>query len=424
MLVDVCFPHQVRYLPPRARVARNETFLSRTVVEVREIGSSDAPLAYRLIPSENTRVLDGPSFRPADQLELVAFEGDVWWPFRNLADTAEVAVDDWMRELAKPRGNHTLGEYRLGMRIPDVLGVRKLAGPSHRGSDWPDKTINGVASRLTLADTHGEADTMLQQSASDIIVRDGRLYVRQGEPVWLMNAPIRHFQGGRFPINLHPRPCSRALDGLVRGIDPLVAFVDYELFRLDRKCDADRCRKERLERDRRRPERQFESGSDNYQVEVFDAPALKTEPLVPMLRDLGTAFMAMIAGMVATVRSSLPPLLRELPTTEIMTEYGPSYLQRLVGLAAPNEQADAISMLTFFDDVAGRLEGIDPRQELWGYLETMMMCVTRARERTNQELAEGKLPSGLSADAVALLDVIADSQGFVAHAELIGDADG
>lgn len=405
MLVDVCFPIGVRYLPPRGRVIRHETLLSRTTIRVRELGITDAPRAYVLTPAPTTVVLDGTILREADLIELISFEGDVWWPLRNISDTADVTIDEWATELSKPRGNHTISPHRGGKRIPDVLGLRKLLGPLRRSQEWPDAFAHDVCSRRTLENTHDQAVCSLHRAADDVLIRNGRLFVRAGEPIWLLNAPIRHFQGGRIPLDLSPVPSTRALESISASFDPPAAFMDYELFRLDRKHDADLCRSERLERDQGSVERQFAAGSDRYAVEIFEAPPLATQPLVPMLKELGEAFMRMITGMVATVRSSLPPVLHELTAQVIMTEYGPSYLKRLVGLAAPAPTASAVDMLLFLEDVTSRLEGIDPSKEMWGYLETMMMSVERARRRTTAELADGS--RGFSTEDFSLLSALA-----------------
>jgi hypothetical protein len=352
-------------------------------------------------------VLDGGVVRKADRVELISFEGDVWWPLRNLDDTADVTVEEWRTELGKPRGNHTIPAHRAGRRIPDVLGLRKLLGPMKRSQEWPEALADNVSSRRTLENSHERAVSSLHLAAAHILVRNGKLFVRAGEPIWLLNAPIRHFQGGRIPLDLSPVPSTGALDRLSGSFDPPSAFLDYELFRLDRKHDADLCRSERLEHDRGNPERQFTAGSDRYTIEIFEAPPLAAEPLVPMLRELGDTFMRMITGMVATVRGSLPPVLRELPAQIIMTEYGPAYLQRLVGLTAPAPMASAAEMLLFLEEVTSRLEGIDPSKEMWGYLETMMMSVERARRRTAAELADGRLPGGFSAEDFSLLGALA-----------------
>lgn len=408
MLIDVWFPYTLRYLPPRARVVRNEAYLSRTTLAIRELSARDAPLAYRLTPAADTVVLDGTTFRQADQIELITFEGDVWWPVRNLDNTADISIEEWSAEIGKPRGNHTLPDRRAGQQIPDILGLKNLVRPLRRSLEWPNETADRVSSRNTLENTCSEAILLLQQAANNVIARNGRLFVRAGEPLLLMSAPIRHFQSGTIPIDLHPVPQTAPLAMLPLQIEPHTAFVDYELFRIDRKEDARRWRREKLLRDQASaPERQFTAGKDTFSIEVLDAPPPLAEPLIPMLQDLARAVTGMIDSGLAMVRSSLPPPLREIPRQTLLEEYTPLYLQRLEGLTPPAPQADAAGLLAFFDETAVRLEGLDLKQEPFGWLETISMSVERARRRTILEMAVGGVSSGLSSEDLATLAAMA-----------------
>ncbi|MGY3581934.1 hypothetical protein ACVIGB_001143 [Bradyrhizobium sp. USDA 4341] len=405
MLVDVYFPFSVRYLAPHGRRIRHETHLSRATISVREVDAKEAPRAYFLTPAPTTKVLDGKVLRTADPIELVAFEEDVWWPVRTVDNTADVSVEEWTSELGKQRGNHTISTYRPARRIPDVLELRTLLGPMKRTQDWPEMEADKVASRRTLEGNHDIAVTHLHRAANDVLIRNGRLFARTGEPLWLLDAPMRHFRGGTIPLDLCPVPRTRPLESLLDPIDlePPRAFENYELFRFDRKRDADLWRAEKLELDRARKERQFTEGTDRYSVEVFEAPPIRAEPLAPMLRDYGAAVMTVTATMIELVRDTIPPALRALPDQVIMSEYGTTFLQRLAGLAAPKPYADAIEMLIFLDEVACRLDGIDYRNELWGFQKTMMMCLERARRRAASELADGTLPPGFTIEDVSLL---------------------
>lgn len=406
MLVDVWFPYTVRYLPPRARVTRNEAYLSRITLSIRELSARDAPLAYRMTPADDTVVLDGTSFRKADQVELIAFEGDVWWPVRNLDNTADISIVEWTAELGKKRGNHTLTDRRHGQHVPDILGLKKLTRPLTR-LEWPNETADHISSRHTFENTCLQSIAQLERAANDIVVRDGRLFVRAGEPMWLLAAPIRHFQGGTIAVDLHPVPQTSPLDLLPPSFDPHVAFIDYELFRIDRKRDATHWITEKLRQDRSSADgRQFSAGKTTFFVEILDALPPAAEPLAPMLHDLANAVSATTDRALTMLRSSLPPALRELPHQTLLEEYAPSYLQRLEGLVPPGEKADAGQLLAFFDETAVRLDGLDLDQEPFGWLRTLSMSTERARRRTMREIARGGLPSGVASEDLATLAAI------------------
>lgn len=385
MLVKVLFPFRATYIRPRGRSAIASDFLSEETVEIADIATDDADIAYRLVPGRHFKMLDGAVFRRPPPRALMEWQGRLYWPMMDQAGFRPIDARRWGLELGKLAGRHTDRSHRKPGYIPDVLGLTGMIN----GRQWPGWRMEAVAMRTVVESGRENAAARLRREAARLVMIGDKLYREGPEPVWLVRANIHHFDVISQALQLDA--VDHTTPGLFDGPlpdDPLVPFLHYELFRADMEQDAEALIKQRLAANV--GNRDYHAAPARWRVEK-SAALPDHDVLTPMLHGLHDSVAKMITWAIAAVRREVRSLT-EMPDQEVATAHGPDYLRRLADVSTLPPDASARQMTGWISEVLQRLDGVDTTVDAFGHVETIVRGLRRAAERADRDLANGLVP--------------------------------
>jgi hypothetical protein len=385
MLVKVMFAFRASYVRPRGRSVLSSDFLSEEVIEIAEIQKNQAEVAYRLLPAKGFEMPDGAVYRRPAPRSLMEWKGRLYWPVLDEGGFRRIDVRRWSLELGKPAGCHTSRSRRNGDRFPDVLGLTHML----HGRHWPTWRMEAVPIRTVVENGRELASAGLQHEAARLLLIGEKLYREGPEPVWLLRADIHHFDVVSQPLRLDAVDCTAPglFDASV-GEESLVPFLHYEIFRADREDDARGLIRARLAADPGR--RDCYAAGGRWRIAVGSALP-DHDALTPMLLGLHDCVGRMITWSINAVRREVPAL-RNTPDSEIAAMHGPDYLRRLAGVTMLAPDASARRLSGWVSDVLHRLDGVDTRVDIYGYVETVLRGLRRAADRADRDIAGGLVP--------------------------------
>lgn len=385
MLVKVVFAFSASYIRPRGRSVITSDFLSDEIIDIAEIDTDEAEIAYRLKPAKGFEMLDGAHFRRPAARSVMEWQGRLYWPVLDDAGFRRINVTRWSTELGKPAGRHSDRSRRNGDRLPDVL---HLTDALH-GRSWPIWRMETVPIRTVIENRRESAAASLRREAARLLMIGEKLYREGPEPVWAVQANIHHFDliaqalhldagdGDTFNLRDGPRDCEIP-----------VPFLHYEMFRADRESDARALISARLAADPRGKD--CYAGADRWGIAAGSATPDR-DTLTPMLQGLHDCVGQMISWSTDTVRRQTPSL-RDAPDREIAASHGPDYLQRLADVTMLPPGASARTLSGWISEVLQRLDGVDTRVDIYGHVETVLRGLRRAAERADHDIAGGLVP--------------------------------
>jgi hypothetical protein len=308
---------------------------------------------------------------------VIRHEGRSYWPVMDPIGR-QLDVKTFMRDL----------------RGPPPTG-RKIRGPGSdplgrtaalHGRNWPASRLEAVPVK-TLVETARDAGiAALHRAAADLLVVGRQIYRRGSEPVWLVRCDINRFATGAQPLFMDAidfDPAAIPSDGR----EMPVPFLHYEIFRADRESDARDLVRLRLALPGR--ERDYCVGRDCWRIEGDATPDF--DALTPMLRALHECVHGMTTWGLETLRRERPDI-GGLSDGEVAAGHAPDWVRRIHGLQRLPEGASARRLSAWISECLGRLDGVDVRVDIYGWVETVLLGLRRAADRADRDIAAGLVP--------------------------------
>lgn len=378
MLVPVTFAYRVDCIPSKGRNARRMLFLDRMIVQIDEHTKSEAPVAYSATTCAPAKEDQGAN---NDIDEIVTIDGRLFRALRTENGREEVDLQHFLRELASDAGNQTLAFDDPERVLPDVLGLRKIAGlPQWRTvrefvneCKWPSKRIEEVPLRRIVENFHEQDIISVARAATRLVIVDGRLFIESGEPIWrlrLIGYPDGRTNSMHLGVVTH-RHIQEELEAKQAG---LVPFADYRLHRIDRTTDlVDEIRQ--LD-DFCSPNGVSEAIAiaKSAPVDILSAADPALDLTTPMLMDLAMRTHA------TAVRLSADQKEDSLFVT---------LAQAIAGYEPPRKGAHAVEIAACLRDLHTRLTDRTVKQAPDGSLNRHLNAIPPALRRLEHDLAQG-----------------------------------